>query len=101
MYYPQQMPFYKMVPVSCEAEINNHTLDFNGAPAYFYNQATNEIIVRHFDILTGVTSTQKFIRETQPKEEKKDSEFEERFNSIDERLSGLEKLLQKGGKNDK
>ena len=40
MYYPQQMPFYKMVPVSCEAEINNHTLDFNGAPAYFYNQAT-------------------------------------------------------------
>ena len=99
MCYPQQMPFYKITPVSSEADISRYTIDFSGSPTYFYNQAANEIIVKQFDMRTGVISSQKFIREHQPEETK--NPYEEQFKSITDRLDSIEETIQKGGKNAK
>ena len=111
-YRPQQV-FYKALPVTSEAEMNTYTVDFNGMPTYFHNQATNEIYVKQFDIRTGLTTTQKYIKfehDSKPvsesKEEINKNIYEEDFNALNERLDGLERLIkniniEKGVKNAK
>lgn len=111
-YRPQQV-FYKAMPVASEAEMNTYTVDFNGMPTYFHNQATNEIYVRQFDIRTGLTTTQRFIKsegDSKPINESKTEDnislFKEDFNALNKRLNGLEKMIEdlkdiKGVKNAK
>jgi hypothetical protein len=99
--YRQMQMVYKAMPVTSEAEMNTYTVDFNGMPTYFHNQATNEIYVKQFDIKTGLTTTQKYIkfeRANKPVEENKTeidrSIYSENFNALNERLDSLEKLIK-------
>ena len=100
-YRPMQM-FYKALPVTSEAEMNTYTVDFNGMPTYFHNQATNEIYVKQFDIRTGLTTTQKFIKfepDSKPNNESKDADninlYKEELNAIYSKLDGLEERFKK------
>lgn len=103
-YQPQfrpQMSFYKALPVTSEAEMNTYTVDFNGMPTYFHNQATNEIYVKQFDIKTGLTTTQKYIKfeaDSKPvnesKEQKGINTYKDDFNALNERLNSIENLLK-------
>ena len=98
-YRPQQV-FYKALPVASEAEMNTFTVDFNGMPTYFHNQATNEIYVKQFDIRTGLTTTQKFIKfegDSKPNLASKDKEdintYKNELNAIYGKLDGLEEII--------
>lgn len=92
---------YKALPVTSEAEMNTYTVDFNGMPTYFHNQATNEIYVKQFDIRTGLTTTQKFIKfegDSKPISESKIENnkdiYKEDFEAINGRLNGLQKMIE-------
>ena len=100
---------YKVMPVANEFEMNNVTVDFNGTPTYFHNQNSNEIYVRQFDMKTGLTTTQKYIKSdvsnaglNGSKPETDINLYEEKFNALNERLDGLKEMLEaisdKGGK---
>jgi hypothetical protein len=102
--YQQQLRTmgFKVIPVANEFEMNNITVDFNGTPTYFHNQNLNEIYVKQFDIKTGLTTTQKFIKSDNAgreingaKPESNINLYEDRFNAINDRLTALE---EKGGK---
>ena len=106
---PYQPNGLRIIPVASDSEINAFTTDFNGAPTYFHNQATNEIVIKQFDLRTGLTSIQKFIKSdnvqgdlTQVKPEVDTSKYDEEINVINDRLEGIEKtiadLSEKGGK---
>lgn len=93
--------FYKALPIANEMEMNNYTVDFNGMPTYFHNQATNEIYVKQFDIRTGLTTTQKFIKfegNSKPNNEGKSESninlLKEDFDALNGRLNGLEKMIE-------
>ena len=99
--------FYKALPIANEAEMNNYTVDFNGTPTYFHNQMTNEIYVKQFDMRTGLTSLQKYVKFEQnnnPLEEKKEEIstdlFKADFEALNDRLNSLEKMIEKLNKND-
>ena len=92
-----------------ENEINNITVDFNGTPTYFHNQSNNEIYVKQFDIRTGLTTTQKFIKPEHAEHElshDKPSESiktcQEDIQGLKDRITVLEQTLEetqaKGGK---
>lgn len=98
---PQMQSFYKALPVTSEAEMNTYTVDFNGMPTYFHNQATNEIYVKQFDIRTGLTTTQKFIKfegDSKPINEDKTENsiniYKKDFDVLNGKLNGLEKMLE-------
>ena len=99
--------YYKALPIANEAEINNYTVDFNGMPTYFHNQATNEIYVKQFDIKTGLTSTQKFVKfepaskpMAESKCENKKDIYKDELDAIYGKLNGLEEVIKKINKND-
>lgn len=101
-YMPQYRPMvYRTLPVSSEAEMNSITVDFNGTPTYFHNQLTNEIYVKQFDIKTGLTTTQKFIKSDgtegqEPKGNvKSDIDYSENFNAINDRIDVLKSMIEK------
>lgn len=105
--YLPQMRNYRAIPVSSEAEMNNITVDFNGTPTYFHNQNLNEIYVKQFDIKTGLTSIQKFIKAdgTETAENDKNGHIdiktlEENLTALNERVNSLSEIIenQKGGK---
>ena len=103
--YPQRQMGYKVVPIANEMEMQNITVDFNGNPTYFHNQNSNEIYVKQFDIRTGLTTTQKFIKSdnaghdlTGVNPETGLNIYEEKLDAINDRISGLYELLDKGGK---
>ena len=96
---------YKVLPVASENEVSNITVDFNGTPTYFHNQMTNEIYVKQFDIKTGVTSVQKFVKNDSPieKQEETKIDYSDKFEAINTRIDGLKDLLEnlnesRGGK---
>ena len=103
--YRSQLSGYKVLPISSELELNNITVDFNGTPTYFHNQNANEIYVKQFDIKTGLTLTQKFIKSDNAGHEitgvKSDFDintYEEKLNALNDRINGLEEKIEKGGK---
>ncbi len=92
--------FYKALPIANEAEMNTYTVDFNGMPTYFHNQATNEIYVKQFDIRTGLTTTQKFIKSEgnnkpnlESKEENNIDLYKKDVDALNGRLNSLEKMI--------
>ena len=104
---------YRVLPISNEIEMNNTTVDFSGVPTYFHNQNTNEIYVKQFDIKTGLTTSQKYIKSDNAGHEISNENpsgninpFEENFKALNERFDRLENLLievepeddKKGGK---
>lgn len=100
--FRSQQAFYRALPVMSEAEMNTYTVDFNGMPTYFHNQATNEIYVKQFDIRTGLTTTQKFIKaegnskpNLESKPEKDISTYKNELNAIYGKLDGLEEIISK------
>jgi hypothetical protein len=108
-YQPQfrpQMSFYKALPVTSEAEMNTYTVDFNGMPTYFHNQATNEIFVRKFDFRTGLTTTQKFVKSEpsskpnlESKEENNIDLYKEELNAIYGKIDGLQEAIKNISRN--
>ena len=93
---------YKVIPVSSLNEVNAITVDFNGTPTYFHNQANNEIYVKRFDIQTGLTTTQKFIKTDKPESDLSEAKpetginsYDEKLDAINERIDGLKELLEK------
>ncbi len=99
--------FYKALPIANEAEMNNYTVDFNGMPTYFHNQATNEIFVRQFDFRTGLTTTQKFVKSEpsskpnlESKEENNIDLYKEELDAIYGKIDGLQEAIKKLNKND-
>ena len=97
--------FYKALPIANEAEMNNYTVDFNGMPTYFHNQATNEIFVRQFDFRTGLTTTQKFVKSEpsikpnlESKEKTKDL-YKEELNAIYGKIDGLQEAIKNISRN--
>lgn len=98
---PQQM-IYRAIPVSSEAEVNNITVDFNGMPTYFHNQVTNEIYIKQFDIKSGLTTIQKYIKfeaDSKPNNESKEAEkenvLEKQINALNDRIDGLKLMIEK------
>lgn len=98
---PQMQSIYKALPVTSEAEMNTYTVDFNGMPTYFHNQATNEIYVKQFDIRTGLTTTQKFIKfeaDSKPNLESKKQDsidlYKNELNAIYGKLDALEEKIK-------
>ena len=92
--YPNQQMFYKTLPVMSESEINNITVDFNGSPTYFHNQATNEIYIKQFDIRTGITNMQKYVKAEALNEIKQSEEVNKKdFEALNSRLDNLEDIL--------
>ena len=104
-YYQQQMPFSRVIPVSSENDMSRYTVDFNGTPTYFYNQATNEIFVKQFDMRTGITNTQKFVKAEVPSVANNEIKIDDTIKSLDERIdtikNRLDTLEEKAGKNAK
>ena len=99
--------FYKALPIANDAEMNNYTVDFNGTPTYFHNQMTNEIYIKQFDMRTGLTTLQKYVKFEQankPVEEKKEEVstdlYKADFEALNGRLNGLEKMIENLNKND-
>lgn len=99
--------FYKALPIANEAEMNNYTVDFNGMPTYFHNQATNEIFVRQFDFRTGLTTTQKFVKSepsSKPKLESKEENnidlYKKELDAIYGKIDGLQEAIKKLNKSD-
>ena len=107
---PYQPNGLRIIPVSSDSEINAFTTEFNGMPTYFHNQATNEIVIKQFDIKTGLTSIQKYAKtdgaelsHSEKKEEESINLYTEKLNSINDRIDSLslsiENLIDaKGGK---
>ena len=98
--------FYKALPIANEAEMNNYTVDFNGMPTYFHNQATNEIFVRQFDFRTGLTTTQKFVKSepsSKPNLESKEKNnrdlYKEELNAIYGKIDGLQEAIKNISRN--
>lgn len=98
---PQPM-MYRALPVSSEAEINNITVDFNGMPTYFHNQLTNEIFIKQFDIKTGITTLQKYVKfegDSKPnnenKEQEKENILEKQINGLNDRIDTLQSMIEK------
>lgn len=99
--------FYKALPIANDAEMNNYTVDFNGTPTYFHNQMTNEIYIKQFDMRTGLTTLQKYVKFEQadkPVEEKKEEFntdlYKADFEALNGRLNGLEKMIENLNKKD-
>jgi|GEM_PF-4168130 len=99
--------FYKALPIANEAEMNNYTVDFNGMPTYFHNQATNEIFVRQFDFRTGLTTTQKFVKSeptstpvNEIKTENNIDLYKEELDAIYGKIDGLQEAIKKLNKSD-
>lgn len=99
--------FYKALPIANDAEMNNYTVDFNGTPTYFHNQMTNEIYVKQFDMRTGLTSLQKYIKfeqDSKPvnesKEENNRDVLKEELDAIYGKIDGLQEAIKKLNKND-
>lgn len=97
--------WYQVIPVSNDMEVNSVAEDYSGRPIYFHNRANNEIIVRQFDISSGLTTTQKFIKSDGTEKPTSDlkpefdiSLYDEKLNAITSRINGLEEKLEKGGK---
>lgn len=102
MYKPM---VYRALPVSSEMEANNITVDFSGMPTYLHNQQTNEIYVKQFDIKTGLTTMQKYVKSDGTindsagvKPDFDINAYDEKLNTLNERMDDLEKMLEKGGK---
>ena len=106
-YQQNRQMFYKAIPIANESDMNNITVDFNGTPTYFHNQMTNEIYVRQFDIRTGLTTTQKFVRfepSNKPIEGSENNrDYKEELEAIYGKINGLEEKINdiKGVKNAK
>ena len=114
-YFPQPYGFnryqngFRVVPIANETEINSIADDYSGIPIYFHNRSSNEIIVKQFDIKTGLTTIQKYVKsdstEGQISKEnvKSDVDYSENFNAINDRIDGLKLMIEnlneaKGGK---
>lgn len=109
-YFPQQpynrYPMYnqsngfRIIPVGSETEINSIAEDYSGVPAYFHNRSTNEIILKQFDMKTGITNIQKYIKSDAPnceiiegKSKIDINTLDEKLNMINDKLSCLDKTL--------
>ena len=102
-YLPQPMRStgYRVIPIANEFEMNSITVEFNGTPTYFHNQNTNEIYAKQFDIKTGLTTTQRFIRadNAQAPNSKDNTQpdtdlYTEKIDKLNERLDTLYEMFE-------
>lgn len=101
----QNSQSFKLIPVSSKNEVNSFITDFNGTPAYFHNQATNEIYIKQFDIKTGLAKIQEFKHVesdlSHDEEQNNINPYEKDFKAINERLDVIEQLLKPAEKEGK
>ena len=95
-YLNQQPQIYRVIPISNIEEANKMSVDFNGTPTYFHNQATNEIYIKQFDVKTGLSNLQVFSRASSNGKSKNDiNPFEESLNTINKKLDTLAEMFNK------
>ena len=92
----------KVIPIANENELNNITVDYTGLPSYFHNQQTNEIFIKQFDMRTGITNIQKFIKAdnaqcdlSKVKDNEGINECKKEINALNERINDLKQLIEK------
>lgn len=108
----QQPNFLKMIAVTNKEEATATPVEFNGVPMFFFNQNTNEIYLKQFDIVTG--GKLETYRKVDAKEEEKTQEVKqpvsnEEFKALNGKIDELKSLIatvleqqaDKGGKNAK
>ena len=109
---PRQLNYLKMIAVTNKEEATATPVEFNGVPMFFFNQNTNEIYLKQFDIVTG--GKLETYRKVDAKEEEKAQEVKqpvsnEEFKALNGKIDELKSLIatvleqqaDKGGKNAK
>lgn len=94
--YLNQPQGLRVMFVSNKEEANATPIDVSGNPNFFYNRGLNEIYVKQFDVKTGITNFEKFIKsDFETEETNKANLYDEQFKMINDRLDELHKLLNK------
>ena len=107
----QQPNFLKMVAVTNKEEANATPVEFNGVPMFFFNQNTNEVYLKQFDIVTGgkLETYRKVDAKEEEKQEVKQPVNNEEIKALNGKIDELKSLIatvleqqaEKGGKNAK
>lgn len=108
MQQQQRQPnFLKMIAVTNREEANATPVEFNGVPMFFFNQNSNEIYLKQFDIATGgkLETYRKIDTVAEPEKVVEQPNYKELNTKIDEihalLATVLEQQADKGGKNAK
>lgn len=95
-YLNQQVQGLRVMFVSNKEEANATPIDISGNPSFFYNRGSNEIYVKQFDVKTGITTFQRFVKsDIEPESENKANLYDEQFKMITDRLDELQSMLNK------
>ena len=103
----RQPNFLKMIAVTNREEANATPVEFNGVPMFFFNQNSNEIYLKQFDIATGgkLETYRKIDTVAEPEKVVEQPNYKELNTKIDEihalLATVLEQQADKGGKNAK
>ena len=97
----QQQNVLRMLAVTNKEEANATPVEFNGVPTFFYNQSTNEIYKKQFDINSGLAVLQEFKKsEPLPEPISKENEvlsinpYENDFKALNDKIDGLQKTFE-------
>jgi len=96
-----QQNVLKMYAVTNKEEATATPVDFNGIPTFFYNQSTNEIYKKQFDINSGLAVLQEF-KKNEPLQEPESKEnevpninpYEDDFKALNDKIDGLRKTFE-------
>lgn len=103
----RQPNFLRMIAVTNKEEANATPVEFNGVPMFFFNQNSNEIYLKQFDIATGgkLETYRKVDAVAEPEKVVEQPNYKELNTKIDEihalLATVLEQQADKGGKNAK
>lgn len=107
----RQPNFLRMIAVTNKEEANATPVEFNGVPMFFFNQNTNEIYLKQFDITTGgkLETYRKVDAVAEEKKEEQPLQINEDIKAINTKIDSINSLLatvleqqaERGGKNAK
>ena len=96
-----QQNVLRMFAVTNKEEANATPVDFNGVPTFFYNQSTNEIYKKQFDINSGLAVLQEFKKnEPIPEPGLKENTlqninpYEKDFKALNTKIDDLQKTFE-------
>ena len=99
-----QPNFSKAFTVTSKEQATNTPVDFNGLPTFFYNQNSNEVYLKQFDIKTG-SAIWKEYKAVEPVSNEKKIKYLDvdtyttDYNALNAKIDGLiSKLDERGSK---